>query len=66
MRAALVNNPAAQEMLSAVLAQGAMVGAPTVIPPDPIAAICGFAPRRAPFHDNASQRLWNARACPSW
>src|SRR6516225_5047108 len=58
MRAALVDNPAAQEMLSGVLAQGAMVGARTVIPPDPIAANMWLRlAARSPFHDNASQRL---------
>jgi TPR repeat protein len=58
MRAALVDNPAAQEMLSAVLAQGARVGARTVIPPDPIAADMWLRlAARSPFHDNASQRL---------
>lgn len=58
MRAALVDNPAAQEMLSGVLAQGAMVGARTVIPPDPIAADMWLRlAARSPFHDNASQRL---------
>jgi TPR repeat protein len=57
MRAALVDNPAAQEMLSAVLAQGAMVGVRTVIPPDPIAADMWLRlAARSPFHDNASQR----------
>jgi len=58
MRAALVDNPAAQEMLSGVLSQGAVVGARTVIPPDPIAAdIWLRLAARSPFHDNASQRL---------
>jgi len=58
MRAALVDNPAAQEMLSAVLAQGAMVGVRTVIPPDPIAADMWLRlAARSPFHDNARQRL---------
>ena len=58
MRAALVDNPAAQEMLSAVLAQGARVGARTVIPPDPIAADMWLRlAARSPFHDNANQRL---------
>jgi len=57
MRAALVDNPAAQELLSGVLAQGAMVGARTIIPPDPIAADMWLRlAARSPFHDNASQR----------
>ena len=57
LRAALVDNPAAQEMLSGVLAEGAMVGARTVIPPDPIAADMWLRlAARSPFHDNASQR----------
>jgi TPR repeat protein len=57
MRAALADNPAAQELLSGVLAQGAMVGARTVIPPDPIAADMWLRlAARSPFHDNASQR----------
>jgi len=47
MRAALIDNPTAQEMLSGVLSQGAMVGARTVIPPDPIAADMWFVSRRA-------------------
>jgi TPR repeat protein len=57
MRAALADNAAAQEMLSEVLAQGAMVGVRTVIPPDPIAADTWLRlAARSPFHDNASQR----------
>jgi hypothetical protein len=58
MRAALVDDPAAQEMLSGVLARGAMVGARTVIAPDPIAADMWLRlAARSPFHDNASLRL---------
>jgi len=58
MRAALIDNPAAQEMLSGVIAQGAMEGAHTVLPPDPIAADMWLhLAARSPFHDNASQRL---------
>jgi TPR repeat protein len=58
MRAALVDNPTAQEMLSVMLAKGAMVGARTVIPPDLIAADMWLRlAARSPFHDNASQRL---------
>jgi TPR repeat protein len=57
MRAALVDNPSAQELLSGVLAQGAMVGARTIIPPDPIAADMWLRlAARSPFHDNASPR----------
>ena len=57
-RAALVDDPAAQEMLSGVLARGTMVGARTVIAPDPVAADLWLRlAARSPFHDNASLRL---------
>jgi hypothetical protein len=57
MRAALVGDPAAQETLSGVLAEGAMVGARTVIAPDPIAADTWLRlAARSPFHDNESLR----------
>jgi TPR repeat protein len=58
MRAALVDDPAAQEMLSGVLADGAMAGARTVIAPDPVAADMWLRlAARSQFHDNASLRL---------
>jgi hypothetical protein len=58
MRAALVDDPAAQEMLSGVVADGAMAGARTVIAPDPVAADMWLRlAARSQFHDNASLRL---------
>lgn len=58
MRAALADEPAAQEMLSGVLLDGAMQGARTVIPPDPVAADMWLRlAARSQFHDNASLRL---------
>ncbi|HEV2301524.1 MAG TPA: tetratricopeptide repeat protein [Stellaceae bacterium] len=58
MRAALLDDPSAQEMLSEVLAEGAMVGARTVIAPDPVAADMWLRlAARSPYHDNASLRL---------
>ena len=58
MRAALADDPAAEEMLSSVLAEGAMSGAKTVIPPDLVAAdIWLRLAARSQFHDNASLRL---------
>lgn len=58
MRAALADDPAAQEMLSGVLADGAMSGARTVIAPDPVGADMWLRlAARSEFHDNASLRL---------
>ena len=58
MRAALLDDPSAQEMLSEVLAEGAMAGARTVIAPDPVGADMWLRlAARSPFHDNASLRL---------
>ena len=58
MRAALADDPAAQEMLSGVLADGALSGASTVIAADPVAADMWLRlAARSPYHDNASLRL---------
>lgn len=58
MRAALSDNFGAQEMLSGLLADGAMAGARTVIAPDPVAADMWLRlAARSPYHDNASLRL---------
>jgi TPR repeat protein len=57
MRAALADDPAAQEMLSGALADGAMVGARTVIAPDLVTADVWLRlAARSRFHDNASLR----------
>ena len=57
MRAVLADDPAAQEMLSGVLADGAMAGARTVIAPDIVAADVWLRlAARSPFHDNSSLR----------
>ena len=57
MRAALADDPAAQEMLSGVLADGAMAGARTVIAADLVAADMWLRlAARSPFHDNSSLR----------
>jgi hypothetical protein len=58
MRAASVDDPAAQEMLSGLLAEGAMAGARTIIAPDPVVADMWLRlAARSQFHDNASLRL---------
>ncbi|HEV2336543.1 MAG TPA: tetratricopeptide repeat protein [Stellaceae bacterium] len=57
MRAALLNNYAAQEDLSVLLNDGAMIGAHTVIAPDPVAADMWLRlAARSQFHDNPSIR----------
>ena len=57
MRAALADDPAAQEMLAGVLADGAMAGARTVIAPDLVPADMWLRlAARSPFHDNTSLR----------
>jgi len=57
MRAAPADDPAAQEMLAGVLADGAMAGARTVIAPDLVAADRWLRlAARSPFHDNTSLR----------
>jgi TPR repeat protein len=58
MRASLADDPASQEMLSGVLAEGAMTGARIVIAPDPVAADMWLRlAARSPYHDNRSLRL---------
>jgi hypothetical protein len=57
MRASLLDYPRAQEMLSGILADGVMVGARTVIAPDPVHADMWFRlAARSPFHDNPNIR----------
>lgn len=52
MRAALLDDPAALEMLSELLAEGAMAGARAVIAPDPVAADMWLRlAARSPYHD---------------
>jgi TPR repeat protein len=57
MRASLLDYPRAQEMLSGILADGVMVGARTVIAPDPVHADMWLRlAARSPFFDNSSIR----------